>query len=76
MHEVGFIESYKNEQFDLLVLDMGHRESYGLCKKFPDKSFCFGSHMDTEKIKKFSETGCKNVFPRSVFLKKLEEKVR
>lgn len=70
---VRFIDAYKGEDFDLLILDMGHKESYNLCKKFPEKSFCFGSHMDTEKMKKFSETGCKNVYPRSAFLKRLEE---
>ena len=72
-HSVSFIESYNGEAFDLLVLDMDHRESLVLCSRFPEKSFCFWSHMDTEKMEKFKATGCKNIYPRSVFLKKLLE---
>ncbi len=72
-HEVQVLENYKDEKFDLLIIDMDHFQSYDVCKKFPEKSFCFGSHMDTKKMKKFRETGCKNVYPRSVFLKKLEQ---
>lgn len=71
-HSINFLESYNNEDFDLLVLDMDHKQSFDLCQRFPEKSFCFGSHMDKAKIQKFKATGCKNVFPRSAFLNKLE----
>ena len=64
-HQVEFIDNYKGQNFDLLILDMDLPESYELCKKFPEKSFCFGSHKDTELMDKFKQTGCKSVYPRS-----------
>ena len=72
-HDVTFIETYKGEDFDYIILDMVHKESFVLCKKFPEKSFCFGPHIDTGLVGKFKGTGCKNVYPRSVFLAKLEK---
>jgi len=64
-HQVEFIDNYKGQNFDLLILDMDIPESYELCKKFPDKSICFGSHKNTKLMDKFRQTGCKSVFPRS-----------
>ncbi len=71
--DIEFLDSYNDEGFDLLILDMDHKDSLSLCKRFPEKSFCFGSHMDREKIQEFKSTGCKNVFARSIFLNKLGE---
>ncbi len=72
-HSIKFLQSYSEQEFDLLILDMEHAESYELCKKYPDKVVCFGSHADTEGMKRFKDTGCARVFPRSVFLEKLKE---
>lgn len=72
-HEVEFIQSYTDQKFDMLILDMDHAESYYLCQKYPEKSICFGSHGNTEEMKRFKDTGCKNVIPKSAFLGKLKE---
>ena len=64
-HDVKFVEVYNGEEADLFVLDMDHNQSFELCKKFPEKSFCFGSHKNTELMEKFRQTECKNVFARS-----------
>jgi len=72
-HSLEFVQSYDNRVFDFLVLDMDHAESFELCRKYPEKSICFGSHADTDGMKRFRETGCAKVFPRSVFLERLKE---
>lgn len=71
-HDVSFIESYDGEDADILVLDMDQRDSFDVCKKFPEKSICFGSHKNTDQIKKFRETGCKDVVARSALKAALE----
>ncbi|MBI4163270.1 MAG: hypothetical protein HY512_00275 [Candidatus Aenigmarchaeota archaeon] len=72
-HDVQFIESYNGEDAELFVLDMDHKDSYEVCKRFPKKSICFGSHKSTEQIKKFTETGCKDMIARSLLNKRLRE---
>jgi len=71
-HSVKFADNYSGESFDFLLLDMDNKISIELCKKYPEKSICFGSHSNTEQIEMFKYTGCKNIFPRSIFLKRLE----
>ena len=75
-HSVKFADKYSGECFDFLLLDMDNKISFELCKKYPEKSICFGSHSNTEQMKKFKSTGCKNIFPRSVFLKRFGEIIR
>ena len=70
-NDVSFIEKHSDQDADLFVLDMDHKGSFELCKKFPAKSICFGSHKNAEQIKKFRETGCKDVIARSILRKKL-----
>ncbi len=70
-HDVKFLDSYNEEEFNFMILDMDHKDSYILCKRFPDKSMCFGSHMDIEAMKRFRDTGCKKVFSRSAFFEKI-----
>ena len=72
-HSLEFIQSYTDQKFDLFILDMDHAESFELCKKYPDKSICFGSHADVGEIKRFRDAGCKNVIARSAFLDRLKE---
>ena len=72
-HEIQFLDNYKDEKFDLLIIDLDHSQSYEVCKKFPEKSFCFGSHKNTELMHKFAQTGCKSVVAISALKKKLEE---
>ncbi|HLD57614.1 MAG TPA: hypothetical protein VJA47_04865 [archaeon] len=72
-HHVQLIESYNGEDAGLFVLDMDHKDSFEVCRKFPEKSICFGSHKNTEQIKKFRELGCKGVVARSMLKKTLEE---
>ncbi len=71
-HKIIFVENYSAEESDLFVLDMDHKDSYEVCEKFPEKSVCFGSHKNIEQIKKFKDTGCKSVIPRSLLAKKLQ----
>ena len=75
-HEIVFGDGHLNEDFDLFVLDMLHKESIGLCKKYPEKSVCFGPHSDAKLMGEFASTGCKNIFPRLIFIKKLREVVK
>ncbi len=72
-HSVKFIEKYSGEEADLFILDMDHKDSFEVCNKFPEKCICFGSHKNIEQSKKFRETGCNNVIPRSLLTKKLQE---
>ncbi len=71
-HGVKFIEKYSGEEADLFVLDMDHKDSFEVCKKFPEKSICFGSHKNTDQIERFMEAGCKNVVARSALNRKLQ----
>jgi len=61
---------------DYIIIDLDHKEAFNTLKKFPEKSLCFCSHLDKEKLDKSKSLGCKNVFPRSLFFDKLRSIIK
>ncbi|MBI2663604.1 hypothetical protein HYX15_03695 [Candidatus Woesearchaeota archaeon] len=61
---------------DYIIVDLNHKEAFDTLKKFPEKSLCFCSHLDKEKLDKAKSLGCKNVYPRSLFFDKLRSIIK
>ena len=59
------------ESFDYLIVHLQHKDAFKAVEKYSDKCICFGFHTSEEftNAKKI----CKNVYPNSVFFKKLLE---
>ncbi|MBI2667705.1 hypothetical protein HYX17_02950 [Candidatus Woesearchaeota archaeon] len=63
--------TFEEDDFDYVIVDLNHKDAFNLIERYPDKCFCFCSHVDKDKIDKAKEIGCKNVYPRSLFFSKL-----
>ena len=58
-------------QKTLILVDLNHKQAFEIIKQYPQKCIAFGSHVDTEKLKKAKELNCNLVLPRSKFFENL-----
>ena len=60
--------------FDYILIHLQHKEAFDAIEKYKDNCICFGFHTSEEfaKAKKI----CKNVYPNSVFFKRLPELIK
>ena len=62
------------DNFDYIIIHLQHKDAFDAIEKYSDKCICFGFHTSEEfsKAKKI----CKNVYPNSVFFKRLQELIK
>jgi len=74
--EVKFCSSLNGipDSFDYILVHLQHKDAFNVIEKYSDKCICFGFHTSEEfnKAKKM----CKNVYPNSVFFKRLPELIK
>jgi len=69
------IEYYKLdreiENYDLILVDMMHKDAFEIIENFPDKCIAFGPHTDVDLFEKARLFGCKKTLARSRFFEEL-----
>ena len=74
--EVTFVSSLNEipDNFDYILIHLQHKDAFKAIEKYSDKCICFGFHTSEEfsKAKKI----CKNVYPNSVFFKRINEIIK
>jgi len=74
--EVKFCSSLNEipDKFDYLLVHLQHKDAFKTIEKYKDECICFGFHTSEEFMK--AKKICKNVYPNSVFFKRLHELIK
>lgn len=71
-HKIDYYESnMKMDSYDLILVDMTHKDAFGVIENIPDKCIAFGPHVNVDLFKKARLLGCKKVLARSRFFEEL-----
>lgn len=71
-HKIDYYKSdIEMNDYDLILVDLSHKDAFKVIKSIPEKCIAFGSHVDVDSFKKARSLGCKRVLPRSRFFEEL-----
>jgi len=70
--EIEYYKSNMNiEGYDLILVDMMHKNAFEIIKNNPNKCIVFGPHTNVDLFEKVRSLGCNKVLARSRFFDEL-----
>jgi len=71
-HEIDYYNpSIKIDNYDLILVDMMHKDAFEIIKNNPNKCIAFGPHTNVDLFDNARLLGCKKVLARSRFFEEL-----
>jgi len=61
----------KIDDYDLILVDMMHKDAFDIIKDNPSKCIAFGPHTNVDLFEKARSLGCNRVLARSRFFEEL-----